>query len=99
SPDGKWVALVSDSDGWDHLYVVSVAGGPVAQITTGPAEVTRFAWSSDSSRIVFDRSDVDRPGTRQIVVAAMHERAWNAATLEPMTRGRGTNTNARWSPD
>ena len=99
SPDGKWVAFVSDSDGWDHLYVVPAAGGSAAQITTGHVEVTRFAWSRDSSRIVFDRNEPDRPGTRQIVVAAASGGAWTTATLEPVTGGRSTNTNGRWSPD
>src|SRR6185369_6001587 len=23
SPDGKWIAFLSDRDGWDHLYVMA----------------------------------------------------------------------------
>ena len=35
SPDGKWIAFVSDRDGWDHLYVMSAGGGDAVQITKG----------------------------------------------------------------
>ena len=27
SPDGKWIAFLSDRDGWDHLYVMTAGGG------------------------------------------------------------------------
>jgi dipeptidyl aminopeptidase/acylaminoacyl peptidase len=33
SPDGKWVAFLSDRDGWDHLYVMPARG----QAGAGPA--------------------------------------------------------------
>jgi dipeptidyl aminopeptidase/acylaminoacyl peptidase len=98
SPDGKWVAFVSDADGWDHLYVAAADGTPAGQVTHGRFEVTRFSWSPDSSRIAFDRSDPDRPGSRHLVVATRGS-TWANAALETLTAGRGTNTNARWSPD
>ena len=39
SPDGKWIAFLSDRDGWDHIYVMPAAGGPAVQITKGKFEV------------------------------------------------------------
>jgi dipeptidyl aminopeptidase/acylaminoacyl peptidase len=98
SPDGKWVAFISDADGWDHLYVSSVADGRLTQVTRGPFEVARFVWSNDSKRIAFDRNGEDGPGRRHIVVATFASSPAEA-TLEPLTRGAGTNTEARWSPD
>ena len=98
SPDGRWVAFVSDVDGWDHLYVSSVADGRLTQLTRGRFEVTRFVWSNDSKRIAFDRNDEDGPGRRQVVVATLAN-STGTATLEPLTRGAGTNTEPRWSPD
>lgn len=98
SPDGKWMAFVSDRDGWDHLYVVPASGGDASQVTRGRFEVARFAWSPDSMRIVFDRNEEDRPGVRHIEVATLTgDRA--APGLARVTSGGGTNTNARWSPD
>jgi dipeptidyl aminopeptidase/acylaminoacyl peptidase len=98
SPDGKWVAFISDADGWDHLYVSSVADGRLTQLTRGPFEVSRFVWSNDSKRIAFDRNGEDGPGRRQVVVATFASLPADA-TLEPLTRGAGTNTEPRWSPD
>ena len=98
SPDGRWVAFISDADGWDHLYLSSAAGGRPMQLTRGRFEVSRFVWSDDSKRIAFDRNDEDEPGRRQIVVATLPSSPSEAA-LETLTRGEGTNTRARWSPD
>ena len=98
SPDGKWIAFVSDRDGWDHLYVVAATGGEAVQVTRGRFEVTRFSWSPDSKRIAFDRNEEERPGVRQLVIATL-DGGPATAKLETVTSGRGTNTNARWSPD
>jgi dipeptidyl aminopeptidase/acylaminoacyl peptidase len=98
SPDGQWVAFVSDADGWDHLYVVAAAGGPAAQVTRGRFEVTRFAWSADATHIVFDRNDAEHPGARHLAVATRGS-TWASPAIETLTSGRGTNTNAHWSPD
>ena len=51
SPDGKWVAFISDRDGWDHLYVMPASGGAPTQITKGKFEAWRPAWSRDSARM------------------------------------------------
>ena len=60
SPDGRWIAFLSDRDGWDHLYVVPAAGGDALQITKGEFEAWRPSWSPDSTRIAFD---AERAGT------------------------------------
>ena len=43
SPDGKWIAFLSDRDGWDHLYVMPAAGGEAVQVTKGEFEAWRPA--------------------------------------------------------
>lgn len=48
SPDGRWIAFLSDRDGWDHLYVMPAAGGAPIQITKGTFEAWRPQWSPDS---------------------------------------------------
>lgn len=66
SPDGKWVAFLSDrkqvSDKADaasadepptQLYVISLDGGEAFPVTSGDEEVHAFAWAADSSAIYF----------------------------------------------
>jgi dipeptidyl aminopeptidase/acylaminoacyl peptidase len=98
SPDGRWIAFISDKDGWDHLYVMPAAGGEPIQITRGTFEAWRPSWSPDSTRIVFDANEPGRPGTRHLGVATIGADP-SRATVKTITSGRGTNTWATWSPD
>ena len=98
SPDGKWVAFLTDRDGWDHLYVVASHGGPAIQITKGHFEVWRPRWSHDSSRIVFDANEPDHPGNRRLGVATLGT-DFNNTKIDYVTSDMGTNIDAWWSPD
>lgn len=98
SPDGKWIAFLSDRDGWDHLYVVSASGGEATQLTKGHFEAWRPAWSHDSTRIAFDANEADRPGDRQIAIAAIGSDPAHAV-ITYITGGNGTNIEPRWSAD
>jgi dipeptidyl aminopeptidase/acylaminoacyl peptidase len=98
SPDGKWIAFLSDRDGWDHLYVMPASGGEAVQITKGRFEAWRPAWSPDSTRIAFDANSPDHYGTRQLYVATLNGNP-SSATMAAITSGRGTNIAPLWSPD
>ncbi|MBZ5689127.1 MAG: S9 family peptidase [Acidobacteriia bacterium] len=98
SPDGKWIAFLSDRDGWDHLYVVSASGGEATQVTKGHFEAWRPAWSHDSTRIAFDANEADRPGDRQIGIAAIGSDPAHAV-ITYITGGNGTNIEPHWSAD
>jgi dipeptidyl aminopeptidase/acylaminoacyl peptidase len=98
SPDGKWVAFLSDRDGWDHLYVMPSAGGTPVQITKGKFEAWRPAWSPDSARIAFDANEPDRYGDRHLYVATLNGDPAHA-TIAAITSGRGTDIAPLWSPD
>jgi dipeptidyl aminopeptidase/acylaminoacyl peptidase len=98
SPDGKWIAFLTDLDGWDHLYVVPTAGGDAIQITKGHFEAWRPAWSHDGTRIAFDANEPDRPGDRRLGIATLGSDPAHA-TVTYITTGRGTNVQPRWSAD
>jgi len=98
SPDGKWIAFLSDRDGWDHLYVVSASGGEATQLTQGHFEAWRPVWSHDSTRIAFDANEADRPGDRQIGIAAIGSDPAHAV-ITYVTGGNGTNIEPHWSAD
>lgn len=98
SPDGKYLLFVSDRDGWDHVYVKPMAGGPAVQITKGAFEAWRPQWSKDSSRIAFDANEPARPGVRHLGIATLSTDP-RRATVNMITSGRGTNIAPIWSPD
>jgi dipeptidyl aminopeptidase/acylaminoacyl peptidase len=104
SPDGKWIALLSDRDGWDHLYVMATptgdrrSSGEPIQITKGRFEAWRPAWSRDGTRIAFDANDPDHPGDRHLGIVAINGDPARA-TVSMITTGRGTDTAPVWSPD
>jgi dipeptidyl aminopeptidase/acylaminoacyl peptidase len=68
SPDGKWIAFVSDRDlsggaeaddgksgdsGTDRLWVISVAGGEALPLYRAKLDVHAFAWSADGASIYY----------------------------------------------
>ena len=109
SPDGKWIAFLSDRDGWDHLYVMPAglarrsatgaeAAGAPTQITKGKFEAWRPQWSPDSARIAFDANEPDHYGTRHLYVATIGGDP-APARISSITNGRGTDIAPQWSPD
>jgi dipeptidyl aminopeptidase/acylaminoacyl peptidase len=113
SPDGKWIAFVSDRDGWDHLYVMPASGSrstspgsaslsgerdKTIQITKGRFEAWRPSWSRDGTRIAFDANDPDHPGDRHLGIATIGQDPARAS-VTMITSGRGTDTAPVWSPD
>ena len=65
SPDGKWIAFLSDRpgqfagtpEGKRQLYVISADGGEAQQVTKVENDVSDFEWAPDSKRIAFSMSD------------------------------------------
>jgi len=98
SPDGRWIAFLSDEDGWDHLFVMPASGGDAVQVTKGHFEAWRPAWSHDSTRIAFDANEPERPGDRRIGVASVAGNPAHA-TVTYITTGNGTNVEPHWSAD
>jgi dipeptidyl aminopeptidase/acylaminoacyl peptidase len=60
SPDGRYLAYVSDESGWWHLYLYDLASGDARQLTSGAAEHGLPAWVQGQRLYAF------HPGGRQI---------------------------------
>ena len=53
SPDGRWLAFVSERDGKPQLYVMPADGGEPARLTDERNGVTDPVWSPDGTRLAF----------------------------------------------
>ena len=97
SPDGKWIAWISDTDdGWDHLYIAPTDGGKPIQITAGNAEAWRPAWSYNSKFLAFDINSADRPGDRRIGIASIASNPEHPI-IKYVATSEGTNIEPHWS--
>lgn len=65
SPDGKWIAFLSDrpgqisgtTEGKKQIYLIAADGGEARQLTKVETGVNIFAWSPDSRRWGFSADD------------------------------------------
>ena len=113
SPDGAWLAFVSDRDGKRQLYRIAVAGGEAEQLTRGDEGVSNFAWSPRGNQIAFTMIDAVTDAMKQ------REKQWGevriededqrythlylldlaAKTIKPLTAGTFVVGSFDWSPD
>ncbi|HSP63673.1 MAG TPA: S41 family peptidase, partial [Pyrinomonadaceae bacterium] len=90
SPDGKWLAFISDRSGREELYVVAVDGAGEAQkLTDIDALKFGYNWSPDSKDIAFTSSDSK---LRKINVASKQ-------IAEIDSSHYGNISTPEWSPD
>lgn len=90
SPDGKWLAYISDRSGREELYVSAIDGaGEPQKLTDIDALKAGYSWSPDSTQIAYTSSD----GKLRTVVVASKE------TKEITTSRYGNVGKPDWSPD
>ena len=56
SPDGRWLAFISDASGWGQLYLFDLASRQARQLTHAEAEHGAPAWIQGLSRFAFSPS-------------------------------------------
>jgi dipeptidyl aminopeptidase/acylaminoacyl peptidase len=57
SPDGKWIAFLSDRSEKDQIYLIRPDGGEAQRITEVKEGINSFEWSPDGSQILFAKSE------------------------------------------
>jgi len=77
SPDGKYIAYISDESGETELWLQQQEGGEPEQLTKGNTTYIRsFEWSPDSKQIVYtdreNRINLVNISTKQQIVVLQH---------------------------
>ncbi|MBE0460629.1 MAG: PD40 domain-containing protein [Candidatus Aminicenantes bacterium] len=91
SPDGKWIAFISDATGEDEIYIIPQDGSGPPQKLTKDADTYKYQiiWSPDSSKILWNdkllRLNYLDIKTKKVVQVAKAD-AWEI-------------TSYSWSPD
>ncbi|MEZ5420803.1 MAG: S9 family peptidase [Vicinamibacterales bacterium] len=65
SPDGKWLAFISDRSGTRQIYRLSLEGGEAEALTSGSEDVRAFEWSPDGARIAYTMTDPVTPAMKE----------------------------------
>ncbi|MST33438.1 hypothetical protein GHK86_12000, partial [Acidimicrobiaceae bacterium USS-CC1] len=84
-----------------HLFVVRVDGGEAVQVTDGDWDDGDPEWSPDGRRLAFvsDRSASRHDEVHRDVWVLTVAASGRPGTPRRLTRGRGTASAPRWSPD
>lgn len=91
SPDGRYIAFISDRTGEEELYLVSQDGsGKIEQLTTGGKAMRyHIVWAPDGKRLAFS----DKDG--KLYVLKLEDKSVIEIADEP----RGRLQDYTWSPD
>lgn len=97
SPDGRWLAFISDRSGWPHLYVIptdATSESQARQLSKGAFGDGYAAWSPDSKQVAYTHSAEGNQMERFISIATLATGA-----TEAIVTGRGVNRAPAFSPD
>jgi dipeptidyl aminopeptidase/acylaminoacyl peptidase len=91
SPDGQWIAFISQEAGNDDLWLVRPDGEGLHQVTKLGYAISQFAWHPQNPEILLI---VNRAGTYDL---ALLELASESLTF--LRSGSGVHSNPNWAPD
>ncbi|MGH7495547.1 MAG: S9 family peptidase [bacterium] len=69
--DGEHIIWQSERDGYNHLYLYKVAGGPAQQLTRGAWEVTRFHGYDAKAKQFYFTANAETPIARHLYRQAL----------------------------
>lgn len=91
SPDGVWLAFLSQQSGWTEVWLVRPDGSGLRQLTNLGVEVEQLAWSPEGTRIALT---VNRSGAVDLAVVEME-----TGRVRDLVSGEGYFSGPQWGPD
>lgn len=89
SPDGQWIAFVSDSSGRDEVWIAHENGTGLKKISTSDTEKQNIEWAPDSKSLIYSASD-----------HKLYRYDFEGEKTSVVTSGEAGNVqNASFSPD
>lgn len=89
SPDGKYVAFVSDVSGSGDIYYWDRASNQVIQAVSSPYSEMAPRYNADGTKLVYSRKN---RGSQDLFI-------WDGSTTSPLVGGNGDQTRPAWSGD
>ncbi|MEZ5293178.1 MAG: S9 family peptidase [Vicinamibacterales bacterium] len=113
SPDGRWLAFLSDRSGTRQLYRMAMDGGEAEPLTSGEEGVSSFAWAPDGARIAYTMTDPVTPAMKERTekygeythedhdarMANLHVLTVATKATDALTSGTFVVGSFDWSPD
>ncbi len=65
SPDGTWIAFLSDRGAGNQIHLIHPGGGEAVPLTAEKEGVQHFEWAPDGRRIVFAMTDPEPDARKQ----------------------------------
>ncbi len=90
SPNGEWLAFISQENGHDDLWMARPDGSGLRQVTKLGLDVVEFAWAPNSKSIA---ATLNRGGSFEL--ALITPKTGNADILRNLP---GVHSNPNWSP-
>jgi tricorn protease len=94
SPDGKWIAFVSDRAGGEQVWVCNEHGGRMRRISTGDSQKAQLRWAPNARALLYTASDnklyrYDLDTDKTTVLAKSEVAGFGETSIG----------NPQWSPD
>jgi tricorn protease len=94
SPDGKWIAYVSDQSGRDEVWICEEDGGHARKVSDGDSQKGQLTWSPDSKHLLYTGTD------KKLYRYTLEGGKTNVlASGEVIGFGGSAISNPQWSPD